>query len=132
MALFALGHTIPKTYHFYSEDLFTMIEVTSQNFEDAVLRAQKPFVLNFWAPWCDCSRDLMPVLDRLLADTAAAPLQAGNVNADEQPELTDRFEITFLPTLCFFQNGILTDAAISPLSTEDLENWLFAHLSREA
>ena len=101
-----------------------MIEVTKQNFERTVLRSQKPFVLNFWAPWCECSRELMPAFDRLFSDAAAAPLQAGKVNADEQPELADRFEIIFLPTLCFFQNGILTYAVISPPSEEYLEEHL--------
>ncbi len=104
-----------------------IVDVTNENFKDIVLSAGKPFILDFWAPWCVYCRKLSPVLDRL-SESMSDKINIGKVNIDEQPELASQFEVNFIPTLCLFKDGSLVDATISPQSQAALEDWIYANI----
>ncbi len=104
-----------------------IIDITNENFDSAVRTADKPFIIDFWAPWCVYCRKLSPVLDRV-ASAMSDKINVGKVNIDEQPELASKFEVNFVPTLCIFKNGEVASATISPQSQTALEDWINANI----
>jgi len=77
---------------------------TEANFDDEVIKAQLPVLLDFWAPWCAPCLALGPSVDKI-ADEYAAKLKVMKVNVDENPGLAGRFNILSIPTLLLFREG---------------------------
>ena len=74
------------------------IIITEQNFEQEVLKADKPVLVDFWATWCGPCRMLAPTIE-LLAEEMEGVAKVGKVNVDEQPGLAARFGISSIPPL---------------------------------
>ena len=71
-------------------------KITAANFENEVLRSDKPVLLDFYADWCGPCKMLAPVLHEIAEDNAGA-LKVGKVNVDEQMELAMRFQVSSIP-----------------------------------
>ena len=81
----------------------SVMEITQENFETVVLKADKPVLLDFWAPWCGPCRMLSPVVDEIAEETDVAVI--GKVNVDDEGELAQRFGVMSIPTLILFRDG---------------------------
>ena len=80
------------------------LNITSLNFENEVLNADKPVLLDFYADWCGPCKMLAPVLHEI-AEENAGTLKVGKVNVDEQMELAMRFQASSIPMLVVFKDG---------------------------
>ena len=80
------------------------LNITSLNFENEVLNADKPVLLDFYADWCGPCKMLAPVLHEI-AEENADTLKVGKINVDEQMELAMRFQVSSIPMLVVFKNG---------------------------
>ncbi len=80
------------------------VAVTDAEFEQKVLRSDKPVVVDFWAPWCGPCRAIAPILDKLAGDYEGR-LTIAKVNTDEQQRWASQFGIQGIPTLIIFKNG---------------------------
>ena len=80
------------------------LNITSLNFENEVLNADKPVLLDFYADWCGPCKMLSPVLHELAEEKSGA-LKVGKVNVDEQMELAMRFQVSSIPMLVVFKDG---------------------------
>lgn len=100
-----------------------MQDVTDSDFDDVVLRSQRPVVVDFWAPWCGPCRMMAPVLDRAAAERATL-LRVAKVNTDEQPQLAARFGIRSIPTLILFREGREVARQAGAVDAGSLSRWL--------
>ena len=80
------------------------LKITAANFENEVLRSDKPILLDFYADWCGPCKMLAPVLHEI-AEENADTLKVGKINVDEQMELAMRFQVSSIPMLVVFKNG---------------------------
>jgi len=108
-------------------------EVNELEFVTAVLEADRPVVVDFYAPWCGPCRMLAPVLERL-ADEWSDRVGFVKVNVDETPELAMRYQISGVPTLVMFADGRPVDRLVGLVPPRALEQWLaqglLAHAAR--
>ncbi|MEU6782521.1 thioredoxin [Nonomuraea sp. NPDC050451] len=79
-----------------------MITLTTENFEEQVLKSDKPVLVEFWAEWCGPCRMVAPVLDQIEAEHG---LTIGKLNTDENPETMARYGVMGIPTMLLFENG---------------------------
>ena len=80
------------------------LNITSLNFENEVLNADKPVLLDFYADWCGPCKMLAPVLHEI-AEENAGTLKVGKINVDGQMELAMRFQVSSIPMLVVFKDG---------------------------
>ena len=80
------------------------ITITTQNFEQEVLKSDKPVLVDFWATWCGPCRMLAPVIEEI-AQEYAEVIKVGKVNVDEEPELAGKYSVSSIPTVILFENG---------------------------
>jgi thioredoxin 1 len=84
----------------------TVLDLTSAGFDEEIIGATTPVVVEFWAEWCPPCRAMAPVLHALAADHEAE-MRFVRINADENPELGRRFDVVSVPTFLVFAEGEL-------------------------
>ncbi|MBR7081629.1 MAG: thioredoxin [Oscillospiraceae bacterium] len=95
------------------------ITVTKENFENEVLKSDKPVLLDFWATWCGPCMMLSPVIAEI-AEEYEGQIKVGKVNVDEQPELAASFRVVSIPTVVVMKNGEVTNTAVGYRPKEEL------------
>jgi thioredoxin 1 len=78
-------------------------EVTDDNFQAEVLEADKPVLVDFWAPWCGPCRIIAPHLEEL--DSERDDLLIVKLNVDDNPQVAAQYNVMSIPTLLLFKNG---------------------------
>ena len=81
-----------------------IITLTEENFEQEVLQADKPVLVDFWASWCGPCRMVSPFIDQL-AEEFEGRAKVGKVNVDEQGKLALSYDVMTIPTIIIFKNG---------------------------
>jgi thioredoxin 1 len=103
------------------------LEITDSNFEEHVLKSDKPVIIDFWAEWCGPCRMVGPIVQEI-GDEYAEKAIVGKVNVDENPGVTSKFGIRNIPTILFFKNGEVVDKQVGAVPKQVLAGKLEAIL----
>lgn len=94
------------------------LHVTTENFEQEVLKADKTVLIDFWATWCAPCQMLLPTIEALADEVTEAKIC--KINVDEQPELASRYGIMSIPTLVVMKNGEVKEKSLGVKTREEI------------
>lgn len=99
------------------------MEFTDQNFDQEVLKSDKPVFVDFWAPWCGPCLMMGPIVEEL-AQEMGDKVKIGKINVDENSETASKFGIMSIPTMKIFKEGKIVKEFIGVQAKESLKEEL--------
>lgn len=103
------------------------IEFTDSNFDELVLKSDKPVIVDFWAEWCGPCRMVGPIVQEIGEDFKDKAV-VGKLDVDNNPNVTRQFGIRNIPTILFFKGGEVADKQVGAVPKSVLANKLNALL----
>jgi thioredoxin 1 len=97
-----------------------MHEVTDESFDQEVLAAVGPVVIDFWAPWCGPCKAVEPILAQL-ADAHSGRVEFAKLNIDENPVAASRYGVLSIPTAILFEGGKARETVVGARSRSHYE-----------
>lgn len=99
------------------------VNVSDSDFENEVLKADGPVMVDFWAEWCGPCKALSPIVDEV-AGEVSGKMKVVKVNIDENPSAPTKYGVRGIPTLMIFKDGELVDTKVGGMSKSQLNDWL--------
>ncbi len=104
------------------------ITITDANFDELVLKSDKPVLIDFWAEWCGPCRMVGPIVEEIAKEFDGKAI-VGKVDVDSNPNISMNYGIRNIPTLLFFKGGQIVDKQVGAVPKSVLANKLTAQLS---
>ena len=99
----------------------SVITITSENFENEVIKSEKPVILDFYADWCGPCKMMSPIIDAI-AEEMDAEVKVGKVNSDDEIELAEKFGIMSIPTIIIFKDGKISSTFVGVTAKSEIIN----------
>ena len=97
----------------------TILKLTDAEFENQVIKSDKPILVDYWAEWCGPCKMIAPVLEEV-AEELSDKVLIGKLNVDENSQTTPKYGIRGIPTLMLFKNGEAVGTQVGAVSKSDL------------
>lgn len=94
------------------------MNISRENFQNEVMKADRPVLLDFWAPWCGPCRMVVPIIEEIANERA--DIKVGKINVDEQPELASAFGVMSIPTLVVMKDGKVVNQSMGARPKKDI------------
>jgi thioredoxin 1 len=100
-----------------------LVIATDDNFENEVLKSDKPVLVDFWAPWCGPCKAIGPLVEEL-SDQLKDSLKVVKLNVDDSQKTAIKYGVRSIPTLLLFKEGKILDTLIGLVPKEKLESFV--------
>ena len=104
-----------------------IVHVTDGSFEEDVLKAEDPVLVDYWAEWCGPCKAISPILGEI-AEEYAGRLKIAKLNIDENPSTPPKYGIRGIPTLMLFKDGNVEATKVGALSKSQLAAFLDSNI----
>ncbi|QIT56747.1 thioredoxin TrxA [Aquisalimonas sp. 2447] len=104
-----------------------IVHVSDDNFEQEVLQAGEPVLVDYWAEWCGPCKMIAPILEEISKDYDGR-LKIAKLNIDENPETPPKFGIRGIPTLMLFKGGNVEATKVGALSKSQLSAFIDSNI----
>ncbi|MGN0435817.1 MAG: thioredoxin [Wujia sp.] len=95
-----------------------VIKLTSENFEEVVLKSDKKVMVDFYADWCGPCKMLSPLVDEISEERQ--DVVVGKLNVDENPDITEKYMIMSIPSVFVFEKGEISGKSIGAVPKSEL------------
>jgi len=92
--------------------------LTTDNFEEEVLKSEVPVLVDFWATWCGPCQALSPIVEEVAGEVEG--VKVGKVDVDDQDKLARKYKIFSIPTLLVFRNGEVAERSVGVVPKEKI------------
>ena len=105
----------------------SVVELTDANFDTEALKADKPVLVDFWAPWCGPCRTVGPIIEEL-AGSYVGKVKVGKLNTDHNPIIASKYAIRSIPTILLLKNGEVVGNLMGAVPKSEFEKMINQHL----
>ena len=99
------------------------VKVTDDSFDQDVLQADKPVLVDFWAEWCGPCRQIAPALDQI-SEELSDQVTVAKVNIEESPTTPSRYGVRGIPTMMLFRGGQMASMKVGAMPKQKILEWL--------
>ena len=101
----------------------SILKITDADFENLVIKSEKPILVDYWAEWCGPCKLITPILEEI-ADEMAGKVLVGKLNVDENSQTPPKYGIRGIPTLMLFKGGEPVGSKVGALSKNDIKQFI--------
>ena len=97
-----------------------VLKITGDNFQEEVLKSNKPVLIDFYADWCGPCRMMAPIIDQI-AEEMSDKIKVGKVNVDENQELAMEYGVMSIPTIVIIENSKVKNTLVGVRDKNDIK-----------